>query len=118
MTTRPEGFWPLVKFLLAGQGMSTWMIQSMSTLASAEMQQQYANEIMKQQILKIHQENKKIESTIELTNTTMASEPPVEEVLAGTSMMTDIETNSGVMVQCHDTMNNEDDDVIDIINPA
>ena len=60
--------------------MLTWMMQSMLTSASAEMQQQYANEIMKQQILEIHQENAKMESTIILTNTTMASEPPVEEV--------------------------------------
>ena len=33
------------------QGMSTWMMQSMLTSASTEMQQQYADEIMKQQIL-------------------------------------------------------------------
>ena len=47
-----------------GQGMLTWMMQSMLTSASAEMQQQYANEIMKQKILKIRQENAKMESTI------------------------------------------------------
>ena len=55
----------LASFLsITGQGMSTWMVQSMS---SAQMQQQYVAEIMSC-ILKICQENAKMESTIVHTN--------------------------------------------------
>ena len=45
----------------------------MLTTATAEMQQQYANEIIKQESLKIREENTKMESTIILNNTKMAS---------------------------------------------
>ena len=76
--------------------MLTWMMQSMSTLASTEMQQQYANEIMKQQILKTRQENTKMGSTIILTNTTIASESPVEEILVAISSMMDTKTNGAM----------------------
>ena len=44
------------------------MEQSTSNMASAEMQQQYADEIMLQQILKICHENAKMESAIVLTD--------------------------------------------------
>ena len=53
----------------------------MLTLVSTEMQQQHANEITKQQILKIRQENAKMESPIILTNTKVASEPLLMRVL-------------------------------------
>ena len=82
------------------------------------MQQQYADETMKQQIFKIHQENTKIESTIILTNITMASEPPVEEVLVALSLTADTKTKSGVMEQHQNTMNDEDEDNVDVITPA
>ena len=76
--------------------MLTWMMQSMSTLASTEMQQQYANKMMKQQILKTRQENTKMGSTIILTNTTIASESPVEEILVAISSMMDTKTNGAM----------------------
>ena len=107
----------LVSFLsIARQDMLTWMMQSMSTSRSTEMQQQYANEIMKQQILKICLE--KCQNGIHNhTNTTTASEPPVEEVRVAISSMIDTETNSGVMEQCHNTTNDEDDDDVDVTAP-
>ena len=61
--------------------MLTWMMQSMSNLASAEMEQQYADEIMKQQILTIHQEDAKLESTVVLTDMKRTLSPSVDEVL-------------------------------------
>ena len=103
---------------VTGQHMSTWMMHSMSTLASTEMQQQYANEIMEQQIFKICQENTKMESTIILTNTSMAAENSVEKALVAILSTTDTETNSGVTEQCHNTMNDEDHDDIDVITPT
>ena len=65
MTKSPGLHDGVAGFLSIGRlGMLTWMIQSMSNLASAEMQQQYVDEIMKQQILKIHQEKANMESAI------------------------------------------------------
>ena len=44
----------LVGFLsIAGQVMSPWIMQSMSNSTSDEIKKEYANEMMKQQILKI-----------------------------------------------------------------
>ena len=53
--------------LIARQGMSTWLMQSMSNSASAILQQDYADEIVKQDFLKICQENAKLESVIVVT---------------------------------------------------
>ena len=51
----------LVGFLsITGQGMSAWMMQSMSNSTSDEIKKEYANEMMKQQILKIHHDNAKM----------------------------------------------------------
>ena len=48
----------LVGFLsITGQGMSAWMMQSMSNSTSDKIKKEYANEMMKQQILKICQDN-------------------------------------------------------------
>ena len=59
-----------------------------------------------------------MESTIILTNTKTASEPPVEEVLVAVSLMTDTETNSGVTEQSHNNVNDEDDNDVDVITPT
>ena len=56
-----------------------------------------------------------MESTIILTNTKMASEPPVEEIVVAVSLMADTDTNSGVVEQRYDNTNDEDDDDIDVI---
>ena len=51
----------LVEFLsITGQGMSAWMMQSMSNSSSDEIKKEYANEMMKQQILKICHDNAKM----------------------------------------------------------
>ena len=84
---------------ITGQGLSAWMMQSMSNSASAEKQQQYADKIMKQQMLKIHQQNAIMESAIVHMKRKTTSEPPVEEVSIALSSMTDAETNSGMMEQ-------------------
>ena len=77
------------------------MMQSMSNSGSYKMQQEYADEIMKQQILKICQENAKMESVIALTDTRTSS-PPGDAVLVALSSTTDIsatEINSGLIEQ-------------------
>ena len=45
---------------ITGQGMSIWMMQSMSNSTSDEIKKEYANEMMKQQILKICHNNAKM----------------------------------------------------------
>ena len=95
---------------ITGQGMSAWMMQSMSNSVSTEMQQQYAGKIMKQQMLKIHQQNATMESAIVHMKRKTTSEPPVEEVSIALSSMTDAETTSGMMEQWQDSGNINDDD--------
>ena len=88
--------------------------------ASTEMQQQYMDEIMKQSILRICQENAKLESAIVHTDRKTTSEPPVEEVLVAVSLITDTETYSGMMEQWQENVNinDDDDDEIDLITPT
>ena len=74
----------LVGFLsITGQGMSAWMMQSMSNSTSDEIKQEYSNEMMKQQILKIHHDNAKMMK--ELTEMKLllssSSTPPVNDIL-------------------------------------
>ena len=58
----------LVGFLsIAGQGMSAWMMHSISNSTTDEIKKVYANEIMKKQILKICHDNAKMMK--ELTET-------------------------------------------------
>ena len=52
---------------ITGQGLSAWMMQSMSNSTSDKIKKEYANELMKQQILKIHHDNVKMMK--ELTET-------------------------------------------------
>ena len=48
---------------------------------------------------------------------TILLELPVEDVLVAILLMMDNETNSGVMEQCHDNMNDEDCEDIDVVTP-
>ena len=68
---------------IAGQGMSAWMMQSMSNSTSDKINNEYANEMMKQQILKIHHDNAKMMK--ELTEMKLllssSSTPPVNDIL-------------------------------------
>ena len=68
---------------ITGQGMSAWMMQSMSNSTSDEIKKEYANEMMKQQILKICHDNVKMMK--ELTETKLlsssSSTPPVNDIL-------------------------------------
>ena len=68
---------------IAGQGMSAWMMQSMSNFTSDKIKKDYANEMMKQQILKIHHNNVKMMK--ELTEmklvSSSSSPPPVNDIL-------------------------------------
>ena len=70
-------------FSITGQGMSAWMMQSMSNSTSDEIKKEYANEMMKQQILKICHDNVKMMK--ELTETELlsssSSTPPVNDIL-------------------------------------
>ena len=67
---------------IAGQGMSAWMMQSMSNSTSDKIKKEYANEMMKQQILKIHHNNAKMMK--ELTEmkllSSSSSTPPVNDI--------------------------------------
>ena len=94
--------------------MLTWMMQSISTSASTEMQQQHANEIMKQQILNFPRKMQKWNPHHTYQYNNGITEPPIE-VLATISLMTDTKSISGVMEQCHDTTNSDDNDDIDVI---
>ena len=74
----------LVGFLsITGQGMSAWMMQSMSNSTSDEIKKEYANEMMKKQILKLCHDNVKMMK--ELTETKLlsssSSTPPVNDIL-------------------------------------
>ena len=68
---------------ITGQGMSAWMMQSMSYSTSDEIKKEYANEMMKQQILKICHNNVKMMK--ELTEmkllSSSSSTPPVNDIL-------------------------------------
>ena len=68
---------------IAGQGISAWMMQSMSNSTSDEIKKEYANEMMKQQILKIHCNIAKMMK--ELTEmkllSSLSSTPPVNDIL-------------------------------------
>ena len=68
---------------IAGQGMLAWMMQSMSNFTSDEMKKEYANELMKQQILMICHDNAKMMK--ELTEMKLlvssSSTPPVNDIL-------------------------------------
>ena len=68
---------------ITGQGMSAWVMQSMSNSTSDKIKKEYANEMMKQQILKIHHDNAKLMK--ELTETKLlsssSSPPPVNDIL-------------------------------------
>ena len=74
----------LLGFLsITGQGMSAWMMQSMSNSTSDEMKKEYANEMMKEKILKICHDDAKMMK--ELTETKLlsssSSTPPVNDIL-------------------------------------
>ena len=74
----------LAAFLsITGQGMSAWMMQSMSNSTSNKIKKEYANEMMKQQILNIHHDNVKMMK--ELTEMKLllssSSTPPVNDIL-------------------------------------
>ena len=74
----------LVGFLsIAGQGMSAWMIQSLSNSTSDKIKKEYANEMMKQQILKICHDNVKMmkELTEMKSLLSLSSTPPVNDIL-------------------------------------
>ena len=59
----------LVGFLsITGQGMSAWMMQSMSNSTSDKIKKEYANEMMKQQTLKICHNNVKMVKELTETN--------------------------------------------------
>ena len=62
---------------IAGQGMSAWMMQSMSNFTSDKIKKDYANEMMKQQILKIHHNNVKMMK--ELTEMKLVSSSRLKE---------------------------------------
>ena len=68
---------------ITSQGMSAWMMQSMSNFTSDEIKKEYANEMMKQHNLKIHHDNVKMMK--ELTETkslsSSSSTPPVNDIL-------------------------------------
>ena len=68
---------------IAGQGMSAWMMQSMSNFTSDEIKKEYGNEMMKQQILKICHDNAKLVK--ELTEmkllSSSSSPPPLDDIL-------------------------------------
>ena len=68
---------------ITGQGMSAWIMQSMSNSTTDEIKKEYANEMMKQQILKICHDNAKMMK--ELTEMKLLSSssctPPVNDIL-------------------------------------
>ena len=68
---------------IAGQGISAWMMQSMSNSTSDKMKKEYANEIMKQQILKIHHDNAKMMKELTETKLLLSSSftPPANDIL-------------------------------------
>ena len=68
---------------ITGQGMSAWMMQSMSNASSDEIKE-HANEIMKQQILKIHHDNAKMmkEHTEMKSLSSSSSTPPANDILS------------------------------------
>ena len=73
----------LVRFLsTAGQGMSTWMMHSMSNSTSDKIRKEYANEMMKQQILKICHDNVKMMKELTEMNLllSLSSSPPVNDI--------------------------------------
>ena len=69
---------------ITGQGMSAWMMQSLSSSTSDEINKEYANEMMKQQILKICHGNAKImkELTASQSLSSSSSTPPVDDILS------------------------------------
>ena len=82
--------------------MSTWMMQSMLNYTSVKMQQEDTDEVLKQQSLKICEENACMELIIVATKVKRASSPPVDKVLVVLPSTADIsatEMNSGVMQQ-------------------
>ena len=74
---------------IAGQEMSAWMMQSMSNSTNDEIKKEYANEMIKQQILKIHHSNAKMMK--ELTETkllsSLTSTPPINVFSASPPML-------------------------------
>ena len=68
---------------IAGQGMSAWIMQSMSNFTTDEIKKEYGNEMTKQQILKICHDNAKMMK--ELTEmkllSSSSSPPPVNDIL-------------------------------------
>ena len=76
---------PLAGFLsIAGQGMSVaWMMQSMSNSTSDKIKKEYENEIVKQQILKIHHDNAKLMKELTEIKLLLSSSPtpPVNDIL-------------------------------------
>ena len=74
----PAGF-----LSIDGQGMSAWMMQSMSNSTSDEIKKEYANDMMKQQILKIHHDNVKMMKELPETKSLLSSSSthPVNDIL-------------------------------------
>ena len=68
---------------ITGQGMSACMVQSMSNSTSDEIKKEYANEMMKQQILKICHDNVKMMKELTEMNllSSSSSTPPVNDIL-------------------------------------
>ena len=84
MKTSPALQEALAGFLsIAGQGISAWMMQSMSNSTSDKIKKEYANEMMKQQILKIHHDNAKMmkELTEKKLLLSSSSTPPANDIL-------------------------------------
>ena len=68
---------------IASQGMSAWMMQSMSNFTSDGIKKEYGNEMMKQQILKIcHDNAKMMKELTEMKLLSSSSSPPtVNDIL-------------------------------------
>ena len=81
---------------ISGQGMSAWMMQSMSNSASEEIKKEYAIEMMKQQILKIHHNNAKLmrELTEMKLLSSSSSTPPVNDILCKSTNVKNISAPS------------------------
>ena len=98
----------LVGFLsITGQGISAWMMQSMSNSTSNDIKKEYANEMMKQQILKIHHNNAKMmkELTEMKSLSSLSSAPPVNDILCKS---TNVEILSAPSLPTPDNENEED----------
>ena len=98
---------------IIGQGMSAWMMQSMSNSAIDEIKKEYANEMMKQQILNIHHNNAKMMkelTALQLLSSSLAS-PPVDDILCKS---TNVKILSAPSLLTPDNENEEDKEENDV----